>query len=172
MYGINHETLVQGGQGILDQQGEVGQALFAAGAGFASLKYVLAGLDAEADELFRPRATSKTITQAIGRYKELQSRMRAVSLGSQEWQRQCKSLEQAKEELRLLTARGQELGRELHLLERLGRSLPFLSQRSLLLEKLQAMDEVAPLPEGFSDQRRQLDEKLRTTRARPDRAAG
>jgi uncharacterized protein YhaN len=166
MYGINHETLVQGGQGILDQEGEVGQALFAAGAGFASLKSVLAGLDADADDLFKPRATSKAITQAIGHYKELQARMRAVSLGSQEWQRQCRSLEQAKEELRLLTARSQELRRELHLLERLGRSLPFLSQRGLLLEKLQAMGEVEPLPEDFSDQRRQLEEKLRAARAR------
>ncbi len=166
MYGIDHETLVQGGQGILDQQGEVGQALFAAGAGFASVKSVLAGLDADADELFRPRAGSKAIAQAIGHYKELQARMRLVSLGGQEWQRQCRSVALAEDELRLLTERRQELGREIHLLERLGRSLPFLSQRRLLLEKLQAMGEVIPLPENFGAQRRQLDEKLRAARAR------
>jgi uncharacterized protein YhaN len=170
MYGINHETLVQGGQGILDQQGEVGQALFAAGAGFASLKSALAGLDAEADELFRPRAGSKAITQALGHYKDLQARMRGVSLGSQEWQRQCRSLAQAEDELRQLTERRQELGRQLHLLQRLSRSLPFLSQRRLLLEKLQAMGEVVPLPEDFGTQRRQLDEKLRAARARLESA--
>jgi len=166
MYGINHETLVQGGQGILDQQGEVGQSLFAAGAGFASLKSVLAGLDADADELFRPRGVNKAITQALGHYKELQVRMRGVSLGSQEWQRQCRSVAQAEDELRLLTERRQEIGRHLHLLQRLSRSLPFLSQRRLLLEKLQAMGEVVPLPEDFDAQRRQLDEKLRAARAK------
>jgi uncharacterized protein YhaN len=166
MYGINHETLVQGGQGILDQQGEVGQALFAAGAGFASLKSVLAGLDADADELFKPRASSKEITQALAQYKELQARLRAVSLGSQEWQRQCRSLAQTEEELRQLTTRRLEIGRELHLLERLSRSLPFLSQRRLLLEKLQAMGEVVPLPEDFGTQRRQLDQELRAARGR------
>ena len=166
MYGINHETLIQGGQGILDQQGEVGQALFAAGAGFASLKAVLAGLDAEADELFRPRGVNKAITQALGHYKELQARLRGVSLGSQDWQRQCASLAQAEEEQRLLTNRSQDLKRELHLLQRLSRSLPFLSQRHLLLEKLQAMGEVVSLPEDFDAQRRQLDEKLRVARAK------
>ncbi|UTF51882.1 AAA family ATPase [Desulfomicrobium sp. ZS1] len=166
MYGINHETLVQGGQGILDQQGEVGQALFAAGAGFASLKSVLAGLDAEADELFRPRGVNKAITQALGHYKELQARLRGVSLGSQEWQRQCASLAQAEDELRLLTERSQDLKRELHLLERLSRSLPFLTQRRLYLEKLQAMGEVVPLPEDFGMQRRRLEEELRAARAR------
>ncbi len=166
MYGINHETLVQGGQGILDQQGEVGQALFAAGAGFASLKSVLGGLDADADELFKPRASSKEITQALAQYKELQARLRAVSLGSQEWQRQCRSLAQTEEELRQLTTRRLEIGRELHLLERLSRSLPFLSQRRLLLEKLQAMGEVVPLPKDFGTQRRQLDQELRAARGR------
>ena len=166
MYGINHETLVQGGQGILDQQGEVGQALFAAGAGFASLKSVLAGLDAEADELFRPRGVNKAITQALGHYKELQARLRAVSLGSQEWQRQCASLAQAEDELRLLTQRSQDLRRELHLLERLSRSLPFLTQRRLYLEKLQVMGEVVPLPEDFGMQRRRLEEELRAARGR------
>lgn len=171
MYGINHETLVQGGQGILDQQGEVGQALFAAGAGFASLKSVLAGLDAEADGLFRPHASSKAIiTQALRHYKELQARLRGVSLGSQEWQRQCRSLAQAEEEQRMLTERSQGLKRELHLLQRLSRSLPFLSQRRLLLEKLQAMGEIVPLPEDFGTQRRQLDEKLRVARARLESA--
>ena len=58
MYGINHETLVQGGQSILDQEGEIGQALFSAGAGFASLRAVIDGLEREADGLFRPRGTS------------------------------------------------------------------------------------------------------------------
>ena len=59
LYGMDHEKLVSGGQGILDQRGEVGKALFAAGAGLASLKPILDELEAEADALFRPQGSSK-----------------------------------------------------------------------------------------------------------------
>jgi uncharacterized protein YhaN len=170
MYGIDHETLVLGGQGILDQQGEAGQALFAAGAGFASLKSVLDSLDDEADALFRPRATSREIPQALSRYKELQSRLRAVSLSGQEWLRHSRALSEAEEELDGLSERRRELDRELRRLERLGRALPFLGERRLLREKLQALGEVVELPADFGSRRRELEEKRRTLRVRLDTA--
>jgi len=172
MYGINHETLVQGGQGILDQQGEVGQALFAAGAGFASLKAVIDGLEGEGDELFRPRATSKAISQALSHYKELQGQMRLVSLGSQEWTKHRLALAQAEDELRCLAARRQQLDREIHQLERLRQALPFLGERRRLTDKLQVMGEVVVLPEDFASRRRQLEENRRTVRVRLDGAEG
>jgi uncharacterized protein YhaN len=166
IHGIDHETLVQGGQGILDQHGEVGQALFAAGSGFASLKSVLDSLETEADELFRPRASSKAISQSLAAYKELQAELRAVSLGSQEWQRHCQALAEAEAELEALKARRLELDRRANQLERLRRALPFLGQRHLMLEKLQAMGEVLHLPEGFGLRRRQLEEGRRIARVR------
>ncbi|PKN43160.1 MAG: hypothetical protein CVU60_02050 [Deltaproteobacteria bacterium HGW-Deltaproteobacteria-18] len=166
MYGINHETLVQGGQSILDQEGEIGQALFSAGAGFASLRAVIDGLERDADELFRPRATSREISLAVAHYKELQSRLRQASLGSQEWIRHRQALVQAEEEMRGLLARGLELEREIHRLERLKRALPFLSRRTLLLDKLHAMGEVVTLPDDFGVTRRQLDEQRRLARVR------
>ena len=170
MYGIDHETLVLGGQGILDQQGEAGQALFAAGAGFASLKSVIDGLDAEADGLFRPRATSREIPQALARYRELQSRLRAVSLSGQEWLRHSRALSEAEEELAGLMQRRRELDRELRRLERLGRALPVLGERRLLREKLDALGEVVELPGDFSARRRDLEERRRTLRVRLDAA--
>ena len=53
LYGIDHEALVRGGQEILNQKGDVGQAIFAAGAGLTSLKGVLDELEKEGDELFQ-----------------------------------------------------------------------------------------------------------------------
>ncbi len=170
MYGIDHETLVLGGQGILDQQGEAGQALFAAGAGFASLKSVLDGLDGEADALFRPRATSREIPQSLSRYKELQSRLRAVSLSGQEWLRHSRALSEAEEELAGLMQRRRELDRELKRLERLGRALPVLGERRLLREKLDALGEVVELPGDFASRRRDLEERRGTLRVRLDAA--
>jgi uncharacterized protein YhaN len=166
MYGIDHETLVLGGQGILDQEGEVGQALFAAGAGFASLRSVLKGLEAEADELFKPKAPTRVLTAALARYKELQLQLRSVSLAGHEWQRHSQALAEAERDVDALSARRQELNRELTRLERLQRALPFLSRRRMLLEKLQEMGEVYALTEGFAQRRRELEDKRRTLRAR------
>jgi uncharacterized protein YhaN len=171
-FGIDHETLVRGGQGILQQEGEIGQALFAAGAGFASLKSVIDGLEADADVLFRPRATSREITVAVAQYKELQSRLRQVSLGGQDWLRHRQALAHAEKQLRDLEARSSGLDREIHLLERVRRALPSLGRRHLLREKLQAMGEVVALPDDFGAQRRLLDENRRVAKVRLDSAEG
>ncbi len=170
MYGIDHETLVRGGQGILDQEGEVGQALFAAGAGFASLRSVLKGLEDEADDLFKPRASTKALTAALARYKELQSQLRSASLAGHDWQKHSQALAEAEREVAALSARRDELSRSLHRLERLQRALPFLSRRRMLLEKLQEMGEVFALAEDFGLRRRALEEKGRTLRVRLDAA--
>ena len=170
MYGIDHETLVRGGQGILDQEGEVGQALFAAGAGFASLRSVLKGLEDEADELFKPRASTRALTAALARHKELQAQLRSASLAGHDWQRHSQALAEAEGEVAALTARRQELSREQNRLERLRRALPFLSRRRLLLEKLQEMGEVFVLAEDFGQRRRALEEKGRTLRVRLEAA--
>lgn len=53
LYGIDHETLMQGGEDILAQKGEVGQALFAAGSGISSLRSVIEQLEKEATDLFK-----------------------------------------------------------------------------------------------------------------------
>lgn len=166
MYGIDHETLVRGGQGILDQEGEVGQALFAAGAGFASLRSVLKGLEDEADELFKPRASTRALTAALARHKELQSQLRSASLAGHDWQRHSQALAEAEGERDALSARRLELSRELNRLERLQRALSFLSRRRLFLEKLQEMGEVFVLTEGFAQRRRELEDRRRTLRVR------
>ena len=171
-FGIDHETLVRGGQGILQQEGEIGQALFSAGAGFASLRTVIDGLDADADALFRPRATSREITVAVAQYKDLQSRLRQVSLGGQDWLKHRQALDHAEKELRGLESRSSGLEREIHLLERVRRALPSLGRRHLLREKIQAMGEVVVLPDDFGAQRRHLDEKRRVAKVRLDSAEG
>ena len=47
LYGIDHEALIRGGQDILDQKGDVGQAIFSAGAGLTSLHALFGELEKE-----------------------------------------------------------------------------------------------------------------------------
>src|SRR5664279_2640117 len=69
MFGFGHEDLVRGGKEIASGKGDVGQSLFAAGSGISGLRKILQGLDLEADRLFKTRASSALVNQAISRYK-------------------------------------------------------------------------------------------------------
>mgnify|MGYP001259071459 FL=1 len=159
LYGINHETLVRGGQGILDQQGEIGQALFAAGTGLASLKGIVDDLEKEGDELFRPRGTSQAIATALNEYREIQDRLKDVTLSGREWQEHRRTLREAEEELAEINARRSRVNREKNQLERLKRALPYLAERRILLRNLAEMGAVVELPEAFAGRRKSLEQR-------------
>ena len=170
LYGIDHETLVKGGQGILDQQGEVGQALFAAGTGLASLKSIVDELEGEGDSLFKPRGSSQAISVAMTQYKELQNQIKQVTLSSREWQDHQRALDDAVKKLDDTNALRGRLNREKRQLERLKQALPYLGQRRSLLERLVELGEVVELPSDFGERRRNLEQQESETRARLETA--
>jgi len=138
LYGIDHKTLVQGGEDILAQKGEVGQALFAAGAGISSLKKILDSLDAEADELFRARGTKQQINQAVKEYKELKKIVKEASLPSKKWKEHQKRLQDAEAELARLEEERRRKSAEVRRLDRLNKAIPELAELHCCLIKLQA----------------------------------
>ncbi|NTV12750.1 MAG: AAA family ATPase [Desulfobulbaceae bacterium] len=166
LYGIDHETLVKGGQSILEQQGEVGQALFAAGTGLASLKAIVDELEAEGDNLYRPRGSSQAISVALAQYKELQAQIKQVSLSSRDWQEHQWALDEAGKQLAAANALRGQLNREKQQLARLKQALPYLGQRRNLLGKLAELGEVVELPADFGERRRQLEHLAREARSR------
>lgn len=172
LYGIDHATLVRGGQGILDQQGEVGQALFAAGTGLASLKSIVDELEAEGSNLFRPRGSSQAIGVALAQYKELQAQLKQLTLSSRDWQDHQRALDEAGEKLDGANDLRGKLNREKRQLERLKQALPYLGQRRRLLEKLAELGEVVELPADFGERRGQLEQLRRDARIRLDSATG
>jgi len=164
LYGIDHESLVSGGQGILDQKGEVGKALFAAGAGLASLKPLLDDLDNESDSLFRPQGSSKAINEALAHYKELHQQFRQATLSSRDWDDHNHALYEAVRKKDELQSSRQKLETEKRRLERLMQALPDLWERKSLLKKLAELGSVRTLPPDFSERRTILEQKERESR--------
>ncbi|MEZ4600720.1 MAG: AAA family ATPase [Syntrophotaleaceae bacterium] len=164
LYGIDHETLVQGGQGILEQQGEVGQALFAAGTGLASLKTIVDELESEGDNLFKQRGSSQAIAVALHQYKELQAQIKQVTLSSRDWQEHRRALDEAKRMQEEINKQRANLDKKKRKLERLKQALPYLGQRRGLLEKLGELGQVVELPADFGERRRDLEQEIRDTR--------
>jgi uncharacterized protein YhaN len=157
LYGIDHETLVRGGQGILDQRGEVGQALFAAGTGLASLRSIVDELEREGDELFKPRGSNQAISVALARHRELQTGIKEAALSSREWQDHQRALDETRRRLEDANGLRARLYREKRQLERLKQALPYLGQHRGLLEKLAELGRVVELPPDFGERRRNLE---------------
>ena len=169
LYGIDHKTLVQGGEDILAQKGEVGQALFAAGTGISSLKKIMDSLDAEADELFKARGAKQQINQAIKEYKALKKTVKEASLPSRKWKEHKKSLKVAEEEHTRLEDESRQKSAEVQRLDRLNKTIPELAELETLQKQLQKLGDVVMLPPEFSEHLRQVEQNIRETRLQLDK---
>lgn len=161
LYGIDHTHLVEGGNEILAQQGEVGKALFAAGAGISSLRDVISGLEQEASDLFKPSGSKPEINKAIKRFKELQQQVKALSLAPKEWKELRKALQDAKAERTSLEQDRESKNTALRRLERLQQAIPELASLKLWQEHAAALGEVDILPPDIGERHQQVEQAIR-----------
>jgi uncharacterized protein YhaN len=148
-YGLDHQSLTDGSDALLQDDGEVGRALFGAGLGLPNLRSVLDGLEGEARELFAPKASKPAINAALTRWKDTQKEIRSVSLDPKDWAVQEKRVEEAEAQRAKLGLEIEAARIELSRLGRVKRSLPALSKRRAALARLEELASVAALPEDF-----------------------
>ena len=172
LYGIDHAVLVQGGEDILAQKGEVGQALFAAGSGISSLRSILDSLDKEADELFKARGSKQLINTAIAEYKELQRTVKQDSLSSRKWQEHQKQLDDAVNQRQRLQDERDAKQKQVYHLERLKRAIPSLARRAKLVLQLQELGEVKVLAVDLAEKKREVEQQQRATELLRQKARG
>ena len=153
LFGIDHPALVQGGQEILEQKGEVGQALFAASMGSAALHGVLEQLDQEADELFKPRGSTQAINAALKMHTQLQKDIKAQSLSSREWGEARRALERTNKELAQVQDELEQAKAGRNRLRRIQRALPKITARREFLQQLDVLGAVVVLPDDFGKRR-------------------
>ena len=153
LFQITHETLVQGGEELLQGRGELGASLFAAAAGIAALHDTVDSLDAEAGRIFNPRARKDPLHVAIGDLTAAQKRLRQTTLRPT----QHREMER---DLRLAEEACNSISREVHGLERESRSLerkkaiaPLVERHCELAEELETVAGVPELAEDAAERR-------------------
>ncbi|MEI6206794.1 MAG: AAA family ATPase [Desulfuromonadales bacterium] len=152
LYGIDQETLVSGGRDILEQKGDVGQALFAAGAGLSSLHGIIAELEREYADIFKPSGSKPELNRAIREYNECLKASRALSLSTNEWEQCRKAYETTIEDLKTTEQQLIERNSELARLKRISKALPKLAVRNELIGRLAEREQASRLPEDFPEQ--------------------
>ena len=151
LYGIDHVRLVEGGKELLNQSGDLGQALFSAAMGTASLREILSDLRNGAEALFKPRASTKLVNQAIADFKNAKKRIKEASLPVAEWKKlkneladTVAAIEKAEENIKF---KNKEKSR----LDRFNRVKGALAERRAVIERIDALGEVLLLPEDFGE---------------------
>ncbi|NOX25557.1 MAG: AAA family ATPase [Deltaproteobacteria bacterium] len=161
LYGIDHNRLVEGGNEILAQEGEVGKALFAAGAGISNLRDVIDQLEQEASGLFKPSGSKPEINKAIKRLKELQQEVKAASLAPKEWKELRKYLQDAEAERSNLEKDRDDKNKKLRRLERLEQAIPELASLQVWRNHLAALGNVIILPLDIGERHQQVELAIR-----------
>jgi uncharacterized protein YhaN len=160
LYGIDHGGLIAGGKELLDQSGDLGQALFSAAVGTAGLREILSNLKNGAEELFKPRASTKLVNQAISGFREVQKRIKESSLPVTEWKRLREELADVNSGIHHVDENISGKSKEKSRLDRLCRVKGALAERRGIITILEEMRDVVLLPEDINDKRKTACDKL------------
>lgn len=147
MHALDHDTLVEGSQDILQEKDNVGRMLFQSAAGIAHLGELLRQLNKEADEIWAPRkSASRLYWQAATAHDDARKAITSQQLRSKDWQAAyqaltdtAQKLEQARKQLAELKAQGNRL-------ERMHRVQPLLQSHQAAQAQLDTLATDGMLP--------------------------
>ncbi|MFO0865604.1 MAG: AAA family ATPase [Gemmataceae bacterium] len=166
MFGLDQESLVRGGQDILQGKGQLGPMLFAAGSGISDARAVQDALRDEWEELFKAAGRTQVISKRIAEVTEARKETQERELSLEAWSRHDEAHRDAmrrREELQ----RSLDEARSTH--QRLARfrdALPLLSRHAELAAEDAADRAGIVLSADFGDRRRTLESNLRVAKQR------
>jgi uncharacterized protein YhaN len=168
---VDNETLVRGGEELLQGQGEVGASLFAAAAGIASLHRTLADLQAEADRLFNPRGRSTVLHKQLAELREVERRLRETTLRPARHSEMTRALSEDERACEEAMSRLRELDLEMRELERKRAIAPLLAVRAELVEEYAGLEGTPDLPGDAAARRLDVQGRIRSATLSLERAA-
>jgi uncharacterized protein YhaN len=124
LFGLDSTRLVEGGQGIAEGQGDLGEALFAAGAGLAGVRALARSPEEKQVKVYRSRGQTQPINKALGDHKIQVAGMRENTLPPEAYAKAANDARQAQDEAEKLRAERKHVREQLGLLQRYQAALP------------------------------------------------
>ncbi|WP_437481083.1 AAA family ATPase [Sorangium sp. So ce1014] len=168
-FGLDHETLRQGAEALLQGKGDVGQSLFGAGLGGPGLQQLLAKLRQEADEIFTPQARTRPLNEAIKTFEEARNRAKTAAQPPADWTRKRQEIDEARAEQERVDAELRALRATDKRLRRALRVLPLLEARRAIAGRRAALGDVVLLPEGAQRDREDAQDRAADAAAQAER---
>ena len=155
-FGISHQELVDGGAAILAGEGNLGEILFAAGAGVSHLREIQAALDEGRDQLFMPRG-SRAINQALKELEEKRKSLRQIQVQPTTFMDLRDHLQDKRTDAQRQAQEVERSTIELARLRAYEQALPLLPQWRSDIEQLASLVDTPRIDEAFSERRREAD---------------
>lgn len=151
MFALDYERLREGGRDIVAARDDVGQILFAAGAGITGLRGHLTEMSEEADGLWGARRSGRRkYPQAEERLKAAETLLRECTVTANKWQELKTAFESSNEACLALEREIDEKSVELRKLTRIRRVYRNVRKRADIDAAIAALGTVAILPEDAS----------------------
>lgn len=172
MFTLGWAELVRDTAELLARGGVLGETLFAAGLGVRELGSVLERLKAEAETLFSPRPSTKTVNAALKAHAEARKRATELSVRPTQYAEVLKNHDKAVARRAELASQRLELEREHERLVTLRGVLPTLRDRTKKLEERAELLDAGPVrPASWAERVQQALESQRELTRRQSEVA-
>lgn len=133
---LDDDTIEKGGEDIASARGDIGRLLFSAAAGVADLNAVLEQARAEANGLYKKRASTTRVAELKRELSEVETNIRTLDVSANAWRKLKDALQAARnEEVQSRQARD-ELRAEQAQIAALRRALPELGEMDRLEDEI------------------------------------
>ena len=155
-FAFDYDELLQGSEALLQGQGELGQALFAAAGGLTHLRKLQRTFQEQLDSRFRPQAQNPRINALFRQIKQTRTQYKELLLTAHRWQELHQHHQQAKQRCQELQQRQAELEQQQDLLKRIAGSFPLIGEFEEVQEQLQRLKDVPLLAADFPTRRQKV----------------
>jgi len=166
MYGLNSSRLRSGGQLLMEGDGELGAALFAASTGSASIKLMLETLQTDAKKYYTPRGQTPVLNEAARQLEEARVRFKQAVTKPEQWKTLHRSQEANSSNLADIRRRLAQMHRRVAELAELRAVEPLLRQLDQAAQQwaqTQAYIALPSDPPGKSDSAQQQQAQAQVT---------
>ena len=159
MYALDHATLVEGSESILQASDDIGRMLFQAAAGIEHLGDALKTLQQEADSLWAPRKSGNRIFyQQQDAYEEARRTLSQAQLRTRDWKESHDALTDVQHQLEEARSKHAEIQQHIHRLERIRRVQPLLRDAEAARQRQEAL-QASGMPPLLPEDARQIFEQ-------------
>jgi uncharacterized protein YhaN len=170
MFALNHESLREGGESLLQSGGNLGESIFSAASGITLLGKVYEDLEKKSGDIYKKSAKNPKLNKLMREEKELLKQISEYQLKIQAWKELETKYKEGQKEIEDLIKLVKTLRSEQEKLQRIKFTLPKIARLRDLASKLTELGEVPVLAENAVVLRKEAEQKLELSRKEKKRS--
>ncbi|WP_458414152.1 AAA family ATPase [Schinkia sp. CFF1] len=170
MFALNHETLREGGESLLESGGNVGESIFSAASGINMLRKVFEELEKKSGDLYKKRGSTPELNRLLKEEKELNKEIAQYQLKVQAWKELERQYNEGKRKIENMINEIISLRSEREKLQRIKLTLPKIAKLRELEKRLIELGKVPALPAHIGELRIETVQKLESLNKQKQKA--